>query len=180
MRSRLIPSVGVPIFVLTLLFCSLVPLAWAQTEVGAGVSGGSSEVERSGAAWLDDGVLVILLSEGVVLLVCALGCGGVVAAMEAFERRRERREEKAAQLHGRITTALRRDRLLKNLAVTPIVHLPLWGWSGATIELRGHVPTAWLRHALLIVAEREAARCMAVYYIQDRMTIAPSMEALAG
>lgn len=173
MRSRSIPSVGVPIIVLTLLFCSPVPLAWAQTEVGPGVFGSSPEVESSGVAWLDDGVLEILLSEGVFLLVCALGCGAVVAAMQAFDSRRERREEKAVQLHGRITTALQRDWLLKSLAVTPIVHLPLWGWSGATIELRGHVPTAWLRHALLRVAEQEAARSMVVYYIQDRMTIAP-------
>jgi hypothetical protein len=174
MRSRFLPSVGVPIFVLTLLFCSRLPLAWAQTEGGSRMSGRSSEVERSRVAWLDDGVLLeILLSQGVVLLVCALGCGAILAATEAFDSRREQRQEKAAQLHGRITTALQRDQLLKNLAVTPIVHLPLWGWSEATIELCGQVPTAWLRHALLMVTQREAARSLAVYYIQDRMTVAP-------
>ncbi len=173
MRSRLIPSVGVPIFVLTLLFCSPIPLAWAQTEVGPGVSDPSSEVERSEAARLDDALPEILFSEGVVVFVCALWCGAVLVAMEAFDSRHKRREEKTAQLHGRLTTALHRDWLLKHLAVTPIVRLPLWGWSGVTIELRGHVPTAWLRHAILRVAEREAARSTAVYYIQDRMTIAP-------
>ena len=140
MRCGPIPGVGVPIFVLLLLVCGSPPLAWAQRSVGPGVSDRSSEGEHSGGTWLDDSVLEICLLEGAALLVSILGCGVIVAALEAFDRRRKRIEEQATRLHGRIATALRRDRLLRDLAVRPIVHLPRWGRSGATIELRGPVP----------------------------------------
>lgn len=175
MRYSPIPRIGVPLFVLLLLCCGSAPLAWAQTAVGPGVSGRPSEGERSVGAWLDNGVSQIFFMEGIVLLVSALGCGVVVAATGAFDRRRERIDEQATRLHGRIATALQRDRLLRDLAVTPIVHLPRWRWSGATIELRGRVPTVWLRYAILRIAEQEAARSERAYHLQDRMTIVPSM-----
>lgn len=175
MRYSPIPRMGVPLFVLLLLFCGSAPLAWAQTAVGPGVSGRSSEGERSVGAWLDAGVPEIFFMEGVLLLVSALGCGVIVAATEAFDRRRARIDEQATRLYRRIATGLQRDRLLRDLAVTPIVHLPRWGWSGATIELRGRVPTVWLRYAILRVAEQEATRSETLYHLQDRMTIVPSM-----
>jgi hypothetical protein len=175
MRYRPIARIGVPLFVFLLLCCGFLSLALAQTAAGPGVSGRSSEGERSVGAWLDDGVSEIFFMEGVALLVSALGCGVIVAAAEAFDRRRERIDGQATRLYSRIATALHRDRLLRNIAVTPIVHLPRWGWSGATIELRGRVPTVWLRYAILRVAEQEASRSETLYHLRDRMTIFPSM-----
>jgi hypothetical protein len=99
--------------------------------------------------------------------------------MEAFDLWRERREEKAAWLHARIASALQRDGLLGRLAVTPIVHVPVCGWSRPTIEVRGQVPTLWLHYAVLRAIERAIATNAAVCHILDRITIVPSMEALA-
>jgi hypothetical protein len=114
-----------------------------------------------------------------VFLACALWCGLLVVGAEAFDVWRERREEWGARLHTRFAAALQHDRLLRHLPVTPIVHLPLLVGSGATIELRGQVPTLWLRHAVLRAAEREAAASAAVSHILDRISIVPSARAFA-
>jgi len=129
--------------------------------------------------WLPDGFAEILVSEAMVVLVCAMWCGLLVTGMEAFDLWRERREEWGAHLRTRIVTVLQHDRLLRRLRVTPIVHLPLWGRSEATIELRGGVPTLWLRHAVLCAAEREAAANGVAFHILDRIAIVPSGKALA-
>jgi len=121
--------------------------------------------------WLADGAMV--------LLMCALWSGLLVGAMGAFDCWCERRAEWGAHLRARIVTALQHDRLLGSLPVTPIIHLPLWGRSQAAIELRGQVPTLWLRHAVLRAAEREAAASAAAYYILDRIAIVPSGKASA-
>ena len=135
--------------------------------------------QTSAVGWFSDGVAEILVSEGMVFLVCALWCGMLVAGMEAFDLWRERREEWGAHLRTRIVTVFQHDRLLRRLRVTPIVHLPLWGRSEATIELRGGVPTLWLRHAVLCAAEREAAANGVAFHILDRIAIVPSGKALA-
>ena len=128
------------------------------------------------------GVIVteVLVSEGLPLLLAALSCGLFFAGVEVFDLWRERRAGEVARLHARIMTALQRDRLLKDLPVTPIVHPPLWGKSGGTIELRGQIPTPWLRYAVLRTAELEAARHMVAYRVDDRLVIAPFPEAWAA
>jgi hypothetical protein len=135
---------------------------------------------QTDAGFGDVGVTEVLLSEGMLVLLGVLGCGLVVAGFEAYDLWRERRAGKVAWLNARIATALKRDRLLRDLTVTPIVHLALWEGFGATVELCGQVPTLWLRHAVLRAAEQETARNVAVYHIEDRITIVPSMEALAA
>jgi hypothetical protein len=99
--------------------------------------------------------------------------------VEAFDVWRERRKEWGAHLHTRFAAALQHDRLLRHLPVTPVVHLPLLIGSRATIELRGQVPTLWLRHAVLRAAEREAAASTAAAHILDRIAIIPSARAFA-
>jgi hypothetical protein len=69
--------------------------------------------------------------------------------------------------------------VLGRLAVTPIVHLPRWGGSRATIELRGRVPTVWRPDPVLRATEREAATSAAACHILDRIMLIPSMEPLA-
>jgi hypothetical protein len=98
--------------------------------------------------------------------------------MEAFDLWQERRKEEAARLHANIAKALQHDRVLGHLSVTPIVRLPRWGMAPATVELRGHVPTVWLRYAILRTAERAAAASAVVCRIRNQIRIAPAMEAL--
>lgn len=63
--------------------------------------------------------------------------------------------------------------------MTPVVHLPLWRRSGATVELRGQVPTDWLRDVVLRTAALEASKRLAACNIDDRLAIVPSSEARA-
>jgi hypothetical protein len=136
--------------------------------------------QTSAVAWLADDVAAILVSEGMVLLACALWCGLLLGGVKAFERWHDRRAEWGAYLRARIVTALQRDRRLGRLPVTPIVHPPLWGRSHAAIELRGYVPTVRLHHAVLRTAKREVAASALACHILDRIAIAPSGKALAA
>ncbi len=158
MRLDHITRVCVAMFPVGVLLAPLTPNASAKAD--------SVPVLTPAVMWLADGAMV--------LLVCALWSGLLVGAMEAFDCWCERRAEWGAHLRARIVTALQHDRLLGSLPVTPIVHLPLWGRSQAAIELRGQVPTLWLRHAVLRAAEREAAASAAACYILDRIAIVPS------
>ena len=156
------PRVRVALCAVALLLGPLTPIASAQANSALHASS-LPLAQTAAAGWLADGVAEILVSEGMVLLVCALWCGLLVVGMEAFDLWRDRRAEWGAHLRTRIVTALQHDRLLGRLPVTPIVHLPLWGRSQVTIELRGRVRTLWLRHAVLCTAERAAA-IAAVYH----------------
>jgi hypothetical protein len=174
-----IKRVRVAVFAAVMLLGPLMPIARAQLESAPHAS--SLPLTRaSEMAWLLEGVVAeVLLSEAMVLLACALAWGLLVFGIEAFDLWCERRKEWGARLHMQFATALQHDRLLRHLPVTPVVHLPLWvGWR-ATIELRGQVPTLWLRHAVLRVAEREAAASAAVSHILDRIAIVPSARAWA-
>jgi hypothetical protein len=177
MRYRDFASVILSLFVALLLLCSVSSVVQAQAETEPRVSSRPSEATLSEERWLDALVKEPFLPEAMILVIVGLVGGLAVAGLEALDMWRERREEEAARLHARIATAMQRDRLLKNLAVTSIVHLPLWRVSGATIELRGHVPTASLGYALRRTVELEAARSVPVYHLEDRITIVPSMHA---
>ena len=174
MRRRHDMCVGIALLVLLLLG----PLGFSPgAQTNAGVASLPLEASSSRAPWLDPVGMEILLSEGLLLLLMALGCGLLFVGMEAFDSWRERGARETARLRAGIAAALQRDLLLKDLPVTPIVHQPLWGRSGATVELRGQVPTPWLRYALLRTAELEAARSTAVCHIDDHLVIAPSRKA---
>jgi len=180
MRSAHIARASIVILVTILLLGATMPVALGERQSVQRVSDIASAAQTLEDSWLfDDGLAEALASEVIILLLCAVGCGLLVAGMEAFDLWRERREEEAARLHKRIAKALQRDGLLGHLAVTPVVHLPLWGGSRVTIELRGHVPTVWLRYAILRATERAAVTSAATCHILDRIMIVPSMEALA-
>lgn len=180
MRSGHIATFSAGILVAIVLLGATMAVALDEAQSVQRVAGIASVAQTLEGSWFfDDDLAEALVSEAIVLLLCAVGCGLLVAGMEGFDLWRERREQRAARLHTQIAKALQRDGLLGHLAVTPIVHLPLWGGSRATIELRGHVPTVWLRYAVLRATEREAAASAAACHILDRIMIAPSMEALA-
>ena len=180
MRAGHTALVGAAILAAILLLGATNRVPLEETQSVQSVSGIASAIQMlTESWWFDDGVVEALVSEVIILLLCAVGGGLLIAGLEAFDLWCERREEKAARLHTRIAKALHRDGVLGHLAVTPIVHLPLWGESRAIIELRGHVPTVWLRYAVLRAAEREAATSAAACHILDRIRIVPSMEPLA-
>jgi hypothetical protein len=165
-------------FAAVFLHGSLAPFALTHAD-SAPYAPSLTLVQTPAAAWLTQGVAAILVSEGMVLLACALWCGLLLGGMQAFERWRDQRAEWEASLRTRIVTALRRNRRLGSLPITPIVHLPFWGRSCAAIELRGCVPTVRLRHAVLLTAKREVAASAVVCHILDRIAIVPSGRAFA-
>ena len=136
MQRRHARDAGAAVLVVMLL-SPLGFIAGAQTNAGQGVASLPSETQDPGETWLGVIVTEVLVSEGLPLLLAALSCGLFFAGVEVFDLWRERRAGEVARLHARIMTALQRDRLLKDLPVTPIVHPPLWGKSG------GNDRTAW-------------------------------------
>jgi hypothetical protein len=118
MRRRHVLYSGVVGLVLLVLLGSLGVEAGVQTVGGQGVAGLPPEGRPPGAAWLDGDLSEILLSEGLVLLLGLLAGGLFVAGAEFLDSWRERRAGEVARVRGRIETALQRDRLLKDLAVT--------------------------------------------------------------
>jgi hypothetical protein len=181
MRSDHMGRVRAVMLAAVLLLGAAMPVALDERRSAQRVPGISPVAGTPEESWLfDDGLTEALVSEVMIILVCAVGCGLLVAGMEAVDLWRERREEKAAQLHSRIADALQRDGVLGQLAVTPIVHLPPWGGSRATIELRGYVPAVWMRYAVLRATEREAATSAAACHILNRIMVDPSAQALAS
>ena len=172
MRLRRMIRVGIPIVGLWLLFCAPVPLTLAGMDMHSGLSDLLTETRPSVTAWVSRGANEALLSEGAMFLVCALAVLLAVAGVEALDLRRRRRAAEAARLHARIATAWRANRRLRNLVLTPIVRLPLWGQ--ATIELCGRVPSEWLRRVVLRVAKQEAAQIAADFRIRNRIAVVPS------
>jgi hypothetical protein len=180
MRVGHIVHVSTAILAAMLLLGAAIPVTLEPKESVQRASDIALAAETLKDSWLfDDGLAEAFVSEVLILLLCVVGCGILVAGMEVFDLWREQREEEAARLHARIAKALQRDGLLGDVDVTPVVHRSLWGGSRVTVELRGHVPTVWLRHAILRVTEREAAASAAACHIRDRIMIVPSMEAWA-
>jgi hypothetical protein len=174
MRRHRAVCVGAAVLMLWPLLAALEPNAAAQPSGGPRGADFPSMANPADAVWLDDATREILLSEGVVLLVGVLGCGLLVLGVEAMDSWSDRRAGEVAALRDRIASALRRDRLLKRLVITPVVRFPLWGRSAATVELRGHVPTQGLRAAVRWIAEREAAEHLADCHIDDRLVVVSS------
>lgn len=155
--------------------------SWVQSDLASEISAwGPAQADSSVIAWVRQGALEAMLVEGVGLLVCILAMGLLAVGAEAFARWREQRATAAERLHARIATALRGQRLVKDVSLHPIIRMPLWGWGRATIEVSGHVPSRWLRKAVLRLAEQEAVRSRTPCTIRDRLTVPPAMERLAA
>jgi hypothetical protein len=65
--------------------------AWPQTGSTPRAFSATSLGSMQAVPWFDDGIAEILLSEALVLCVCAVLCGLLVAGIEAFDLWRERR-----------------------------------------------------------------------------------------
>jgi hypothetical protein len=172
MRSGQTARVRFDILAVMLVLCTLVPIAWAQTENTPGPPVGP-ETDAPTMPWVGESsaeLIVILLSIGVLVLV---------AGTKAIHHKRKR-EDEAVRLQAQISDALLRDPTLASLPVAPTVHFPVWRRSPARIEMYGQIPTAELRQAVLHVAEEEASRLLAAFHIHDRMAIVPSARARAA
>jgi hypothetical protein len=111
--------------------------------------------------------MVALGLTGLVLLVIV----GVVARL--YDRRRTR-EADAIGLQSQLSDTLLTDRTLRSAIVTTTVHAPLWKRSPLIVEVRGHVPNAELRNAVLRVVQREATHRRPDVEIEDKLLIVPA------
>jgi len=162
------------ILAVILVLGSLVLIAGAQAESipGPPVAPRTESPLTAGVGEVN--MELIVLSVGIVGLVFV-----VVAIADAVDWKRKR-EDEAVRLHAQISDALRCERTLAKLPVTPTVHVPEWGRSSARIEMSGQVPTAELWQAVRHVAEQEASRTLDAFHIDDRIAVVPSVRARAS
>ena len=109
MRLRHLTRVSATILAAMLLLGAAMPVAW-QGGAAPSVSNVVSRAQTVAEPWLlDDARAEALISEAIVLLVCAAAGGLLVVGLEAFDLWREQREAKAAWRHTRITTTLQHE-----------------------------------------------------------------------
>ncbi len=87
---------------------------------------------------------------------------------------KSKREIDAIHLQAQLADALLCDPMLSRLNVTPMVRVPIWRGTPATIKMRGEVPRPELREAVLRFMIRETSRLRSDFRIEDRLAIAPS------
>ncbi len=162
------------ILAVILVLGTLVSIAGAQAESipGPPVAAGTKPPRTAGIG--QGNMELIVLALGIVGLILIM-----VAATHAIDERRKRAAE-AICLQAQISDALRCERTLAKLPVTPTVHVPVWGRSPARIEMSGQVPTAELWQAVRHVAEQEASRTLDAFHIDDRIAVVPSVRARAS
>jgi len=115
MRAGHTALVGAAILAAMLLLGATIPVALEETPPVQSVSAIASGVQALKESWwFDHGVAEALVSEVIILFLCAAGGSLLVAGLEAFDLWRERREEQAAWLHTRIAKALHRDGVLRS------------------------------------------------------------------
>jgi hypothetical protein len=175
-RRHVALFLGAAVLVLVPLLCILGTTAGASTTGDPDPIALPPEAQPVMTGWPDADPREILLSEGGLLLLVILECGMLMAELEAFEAWHDRRADEVAGVRGQIASALQRNRLLRPLSVTPVVRLPLWRPTRATVELRGRVPTPRLRAAVRRTVERVTAQTLAGCRIDDRHVIAQAGE----
>ena len=90
-----------------------------------------------------------------------------------FRALSRKREADAIGLQSRLSDALLTDRALQSAIVTLTVHTPMWKRSPLIVEVRGDVPSAGLRDAVLRVVQREATQLKSNVEIEDKLLIVP-------
>jgi len=143
-----------------LLVLAFLPL-WGMRERSAWAQAPGAPPSPEG--WSGTVVLAVTVLALLVIL-------GVVARL--FDRRR-RRQADAIGLQSQLSDALLMDRTLYGAAVTTTVHTPMWKRSPLVVEVRGDVPSAELRDAVLRVVQREATRRRPNVEIEDKLMIMP-------
>ncbi len=106
-----------------------------------------------------------------VMVLTVLVIVGVTARILDLK---SKREIDAIHLQAQLADALLCDPMLSRLNVTPMVRVPIWRGTPATIKMRGEVPRPELREAVLRFMIRETSRLRSDFRIEDRLAIAPS------
>jgi hypothetical protein len=147
-----------------LLVLTLLPLggvrersAWAQAP------GTSTSAPPAPEGWSE--LAVVGLTALALLII-------LVLAVRLYDRSRKR-EADAIGLQSRLSDALLTDRALQSAIVTLTVHTPMWKRSPLIVEVRGDVPSAGLRDAVLRVVQREATQLKSNVEIEDKLLIVP-------
>jgi len=92
MRSGHIATFSAGILTAILLLGATMAVALDETQSVQRVAGIASVAQTLEGSWFfDDDLAEALVSEAIVLLLCAVGCGLLVAGMEGFDLWRERR-----------------------------------------------------------------------------------------
>jgi len=112
-------------------------------------------------------------SGAVVLGLIALALLVILGVVARLYDRRRKGEADALGLQSHLSDALLTDRALQSAIVTVTVHAPMWKRSPLIVEVRGDVPTAELRDAVLRVVKREATRQRPDVELEDKLLIAP-------
>ena len=109
------------------------------------------------------GALALLVLIAVATLVLL-----VIAKLSDFRRKRE---EQAAELEVRISTALLEHPVFFRSSVAPTVRLPFWRGSPATIIMAGNVPSSEWAQTALRLATQAASWVRPDFTIENRIVV---------
>lgn len=119
----------------------------------------------------DDGALI-----GPVIVAAAALLAVLVVAVAVMDLRRKRKAQ-AIAIEGQIADALMREPRLMGAVVTTMVHVPLTGRTGPTVEVRGEVEYPELRETAVRVVRQELLRHHPEGRIEDRIFVSPRIPA---
>jgi hypothetical protein len=105
------------------------------------------------------------------LMAAVLASLGV--AITLYGRRRGRSSE-AEDVRAKISETLLSQPTVSGLPLTAFVRVPLWWRSPVTLEIKGPVPTAEVRDAVLQTVARELTRWQTDVRLKDRIVVDPS------
>jgi hypothetical protein len=116
-------------------------------------------------------LMSFILLAATVLLFLAIG--------KAFDLRQRRAEEQLT-IEALIGSALLDRVEFVRTSVGPIVHIPFWRGSPATVEMVGRVPSAHLEQSALRIAAEAVSRLRSDYVIENRLVVGPSSDLRAA
>ena len=117
MRLTHLTRLGIAMLAAMLVLVVMIPIALEPTQSVARVSRAVAGTHAVGSRSFDEDFVAVLVSEAIVLLVSAVGCGLIIAGVEALDIWSERRKN-AARLRSPVGKPPRRETLPGYLAVT--------------------------------------------------------------
>jgi hypothetical protein len=138
----------------------------------------SAEVSRSSPLTAADLVqytgLLVVLGFFLLLVILVIGVGVMFFDLAG------RREEDAEWLQMKIFDALRRNPVLANLRILPVVYVPIGKRATVKVELSGEVPSEAARSAVLAIVQEMARKLRRGIEIDDRLAISRQAAARAA
>jgi hypothetical protein len=113
------------------------------------------------------------------LILVAVSVLLLLAVGKTFDFR-QRREEERVVLESRIGDALLDHPVFVRSSVGPIVKIPFWRGSPATVEMVGEVPSAQLEQSALRIAAQAASRVRSDVILENYMVVAQASNTRGG